>query len=344
MRVGFGVSIAAHAAALAFGLIAFPEARPFAVDDIEALPVDLVELSDRTDLKRGDKKAEKKPDEAPQPKPNVKAEQPSPKAAEKPAEKPVEAAREPAPKPVRDVAKQPKPEPPKPEAVAERPKPAPPAAPPRPQQLAALPEAAEPAPVEEPKPEVPETAPTPRQRPKPPAPPAAAKPEPAKPKPPETQRAATSPEPPTPAKPQFNPDDIAALLDKQQPAGGGDPMPLAEPQTLGSIEGRDEAAMTQSELEALKARLYQCWNPPVGVREAANLVVTIRISLLQDGSLAGPPQVVEAGYDPLSQVAAESAMRAVAQCSPFGDILSPETYAVWRELDFVFDPREMLGG
>jgi hypothetical protein len=143
---------------------------------------------------------------------------------------------------------------------------------------------------------------------------------------------------------EFNTEDIAALLDKQEPAGGGDPVPSQEPQTLGSIDGRAEAAMTQSEIEALKARLYRCWNPPVGVREAGGLRVTVRISLLQDGSLSAAPEVLEAGFHPLSQIAAESAVRAVAQCAPFGDILRPEKYALWSQIDFVFDPQLMLGG
>jgi hypothetical protein len=102
--------------------------------------------------------------------------------------------------------------------------------------------------------------------------------------------------------------------------------------------------MTQSELAALQARLYQCWSPPVAVREAGALVVTVRILLLPDGSLAGEPQIIDAGFHPLSQIASESAVRAVVQCAPFGDILRPEKYAVWQQIDFVFDPRQMLGG
>jgi hypothetical protein len=147
-------------------------------------------------------------------------------------------------------------------------------------------------------------------------------------------------------KDEFNPDDIAALLNKQEPRGGGDPVPASEPQTIGSIDGRAEAAMTQSEIAALKARLYQCWNPPVAVREAGALVVQVRISLRQDGSLAAPPELtrIEQAADPLAQVAAEAALRAVVQCAPFGDILRPEKYALWRDIEFVFDPREMLGG
>ena len=104
--------------------------------------------------------------------------------------------------------------------------------------------------------------------------------------------------------------------------------------------------ITQSEIEALKARLYQCWNPPVAVREAATLVVQVRITLLPDGSLSGQPTIsgITGVSNPLSQVAAEAAIRAVVQCAPFGDILRPENYALWNQIDFVFDPRQMLGG
>ena len=104
--------------------------------------------------------------------------------------------------------------------------------------------------------------------------------------------------------------------------------------------------MTQSEIAALKARLYRCWNPPVAVREAASLVVKVRISLLPDGVLAGAAAdaIEHATTTRLSQIAAESAVRAVVQCAPFGDILRPEKYALWNEIEFVFDPREMLGG
>ena len=104
--------------------------------------------------------------------------------------------------------------------------------------------------------------------------------------------------------------------------------------------------MTQSEIGALKARLYRCWNPPIAVQEAGGLVVEVRIDLLEDGRLARPPVVkrVEQASDPRAQVAVEAALRAVVQCAPFGDILRPETYTIWNRIDFVFDPREMLGG
>ena len=101
--------------------------------------------------------------------------------------------------------------------------------------------------------------------------------------------------------------------------------------------------MTQSEIEALKARLYQCWNPPRGVREATALRVQVAINLNPDGTLAAPPRVIGGGFEPLAQIAAESAVRAVQICAPY-DILPPEKYHVWRSINFTFDPSQMLGG
>ena len=71
MRVGITVSVLGHLAILGFGFVAFPEAEPFHVVKIEALPVDLVEIADVTDLLAGDKQAELAPPEAPQPKPRI---------------------------------------------------------------------------------------------------------------------------------------------------------------------------------------------------------------------------------------------------------------------------------
>lgn len=314
MRTGLTVSILGHIVILGLGMIAFPDMRSLEAEDVEALPVELVSVDEITDLMAGIASSQALPEEAPQPKPEVEAEAPAPK----PVEEPVEAVE--APPPPEPVPAPPEPEP----EPAPPPEPEPAPAPPEPEQ-------AEPVPAPEPKPRVIVNPNVPRARPEPPKQVAVAKPKPAEPK---------------QQEPEFNADDITALLNKQEPSGGGDPEPAAEPQTIGSIDGAQDAQMTQSEIAALKARLYQCWNPPVAVREAGALVVEVQITLLPDGSLAGPPAVkrVEAASDPVAQVAVEAALRAVVQCAPFGDILRPEKYALWNKIDFVFDPREMLGG
>jgi len=305
-----------HVALLAIGIYGLPHARLQEPDPIEAMPVELVPIDELTELRLGDRKAEpaEKPKERPQPKPTLRAAIEDNKPAEKPAEKPVEAAKEPTPAPLQKVAEEKVPE-----AKTEK-------------QVAAV-TPPQPEPESKPEPAKPVEAlvpaPLPKVRPKPP-------------------KRIEPPKQVATAKPQkkeltFSTDDIAALLNKREPTGGGSPDPAPEPQTFGSIDGAREAAMTQSEIEALKARLYQCWNPPRGVREARNLRVVVKINLNQDGSLAGAPRIVGGGFDPLGQIAAESAVRAVQICAPF-DILPPEKYHVWREIDFTFDPSEMLGG
>ena len=42
----------------------------------------------------------------------------------------------------------------------------------------------------------------------------------------------------------------------------------------------------------------------------------------------------------LGNAAAESALRAVRGCQPFH--LPPESYEGWRDIEWVFDPRQML--
>ena len=335
MRVGLTVSIVGHAAILAFGFIAFPDALPFQTEKIEALPVELVSIAEETDLLEGDEDSQVAPTETPQPKPDIAAETPAPEPAEEPAPEPVEAAVEPTPAPPPpEPAAEPEPVPQPEEEVAALPEPEPEPIPA--EETEPLPEpVAEPAPPA-PSPDIPRVRPDP-----PPTPIVEPEPEPAE---PERDIADLIPE--EEPEEQFDPNEIQALLNKTDPAGGGDPAPSPEPQTIGSIDGGAEAQMTQSEIAALKARLYRCWSPPVAVREAGALIVELRISLLPDGSLSGQPVILQVGLasSPLAQVAVESAIRAVTECAPFGDILRPEKYALWNQIDFVFDPREMLGG
>ena len=316
MRIGMGMSIGLHAAIFVAAAVGLPSSSLMEPDAIEAMPVELVPIDELTDLTLGSKKAEpeKTTKTPPQPLPNKKAEIEQPDPQDKVAKKPVKKAREPAPLPTPKTAEETKPEKrPETKVAAVRPEPTPQPEPPKPK-------------VEKPV-EALAPAPKPKQRPKPP----------------KNIKPKLQAKKPENKDSEFNSDDIAALLNKRDPAGGGSPEPSSDPQTYGSVEGRAQAAMTQSEIAALQARLYQCWNPPTGVREAKGLRVQVAISLNPDGSLAAPPRVISGGFDPLAQIAAESAVRAVQVCAPY-DILPPEKYHVWRSINFTFDPRQMLGG
>ena len=242
-----------------------------------------------------------------------------------------------------------KPEPPEAEPPAPEPQPAvrtPP--PPAEVEVAAIaPEASEPEPGPDPREETPEPAPPPEAKPEvaEPAPAPAAKPTAARPAPAPRQK----PE----RRPKFDPDRIAALLDKsaEEP-----PQPRIEPQEEPvPDEAKDEipdlAARMRSRLDTISSidlirrQFRSCWSFPGGARDPEGLIVTVRIRLKPDGSLSGEPQVVEADRlgEPNFRTAAEAAVRAVHKCAPLQQ-LPPLDYNEWREIKLTFDPRELVGG
>lgn len=101
--------------------------------------------------------------------------------------------------------------------------------------------------------------------------------------------------------------------------------------------------MTFNEIDALRAKISQCWNPPVGGLGAEAIRVKLRLQLRQDGGLSSTPQVVNRMASPFFQAAADAAVRAVMLCQPYNE-LPAQKYAQWRDMILNFDPREMFGG
>jgi outer membrane biosynthesis protein TonB len=231
----------------------------------------------------------------------------------------VEDVKPPAPAPVKDEPPPlPKPTPPEPKPTPPEPAPPPPPSPP-------------PAPEPVPQPEVKADAP-----------------------PPPLQAPASAPQPhlrPARPKPQvakkdqpFDIDKITAMLDKPpaepaQPA----PQPAADDTTatIGSLIGGSDAKMTASELDALRARLSQCWSPPIGWSDPAEVRVVVMIYLNADGTIGGDPQVLQAPGGRYAQAAPESAVRAVRRCAPYN--LPPDKYEAWKQVKVTFDPTDMGG-
>jgi hypothetical protein len=150
--------------------------------------------------------------------------------------------------------------------------------------------------------------------------------------------------PPIPHKPQpkFNPDKIAALLDKRDPTRVAATGATLSAPTLGTALG-NAAHLSQSELDALRSRLMALWNPPVGIQKPEDYIIRIRIRLGRDGRLTAPPVVVTHGAGQLFVTARDSAVRAVFRGQPF-DMLRPEHYDTWKDIEVTFDPRDMFHG
>ena len=143
--------------------------------------------------------------------------------------------------------------------------------------------------------------------------------------------------------PKFDANQVAALLDKRDPrrqvATAETPNAAA---SLGAANGHG-AQLSQSELDALRARLSQCWSPPPGVDVSSDLFVVLHVLFKPDASLASEPAVVESSASALGPALADSAKRALLLCQPF-TMLKPEHYDQWKDIEVKFDPHELLGG
>ena len=304
MRKGLVISLAIHGAILFWAIAVFPTARDLAQPD-QPIAVEVVPVTDKSQVKAGKKDAKKKKAETAQ-KPKPKTKKPAkvakkeepvrPKRVKAPAPKPKpKTAAEPAP---RKVAKKPEP---KPELVRKAKAPSGPAMPSR--KPASAPKFTE------------------ELRPKPKRKVAQAK---------------------KPKKKAFDANKISALLDKR-PDAGPKPQPVSEPTkpAQGLAQGRDQQ-MTLSEIDALRARISQCWSPPVGGLGADAIKVKLRLQLGSDGMLVNQPQVMNRQGSPFFQAAADSAVRAVMLCQPYQ--LPATKFALWKDMILNFDPREMFGG
>jgi colicin import membrane protein len=160
---------------------------------------------------------------------------------------------------------------------------------------------------------------------------------------------------------KFDPNKLASLIDKAPDDGRPKALIDKDPrkkgqqaqgtsktatdfgQEAGAATGTDTvlSAREQDLLKGMiKNQLARCWRLPGGGGAVGIPAVTLRWQLAPDGGLIGDPSVVNAPSDTLGGAAAEAALRAVRLCQPFH--LPPESYAGWKDIEWTFDPRQML--
>jgi outer membrane biosynthesis protein TonB len=150
-------------------------------------------------------------------------------------------------------------------------------------------------------------------------------------------------EKPAPKHPKYNANQIAELLDHRAPQRQmATATALNSRASLGAPNAAPDAQLSQSEIDALRERLRECWSPPAGVNGNMNIYVSLRVLFKPDGSLAQMPTLVAGSPSPLGPALAESGKRALLLCQPF-TMLRPEHYAQWRDITVDFDPRDLAG-
>jgi outer membrane biosynthesis protein TonB len=353
MKTGLTTSVILHAAVLGFGLFSLSAPKAFDVSDVEALPVEIVSI---TQLQQGDKKAtmSEKPAPTPTKKPDVVPD--AQKVGENKVDTDKPATPEPTPKEVKTAAvPKPSPEPaPKP---ADQPKPEPVKQPePKPVPVPATEVTPQPQPKQEVKPDpvaetivaenaeaeavkLPENAPSPEARPQPPKAETAKTPDRKDAEKPAEKQANR----PKSEEKEFNADEVAALLNKEKASGGGAKR-STEQAALGSEKQSNSSKLSQSEMDALRGQIQRCWNPPVGLADASGLKISVKMKLSLAGELEADPDIVAGGGGAgIERIAAEAARRAVIRCAPYN--LPSEKYDGgngWNEVLVNFDPSEMF--
>ena len=143
----------------------------------------------------------------------------------------------------------------------------------------------------------------------------------------------------------FDPNSIAALIDKSKEDLG-----VTNKKTNKITQSQDmsmeNAKLTLSEEDALKAQIFGCWSIPLGLPYDENLLVRIKLKLKPDGTLIKSEILDHMRMNSPGQgfykVLAESALRAIQLCQPLK--VPSSGYERWKILQLNFDPREMLGG
>jgi outer membrane biosynthesis protein TonB len=310
MRRSLTISLLMHAAILAAAFVVLPNPDEFKVEEQESIPIDIVSIED-LGKRQATVKTPEKPVEKPAPKPVevMKKVQPAPEVAPEVKTAAKEASAPPEPKP----------EPKKEEPKKEKPKPQP-----KPEELAELIKKTDVPEPEKPKEEPKKAEVKPEKKPEP--------------KPPEKKH-----EKKLKPKKEFNPDEIAAFLNKTDEKRTAPLKPQTESGTpmqgAFNLSGLDDG-VAATIADAIRQRLAKCWNIPPGAREA-EVNVRIRFQLNPDGSVSGLPQVLNSSPDPLFAATAQSAVSAVMDCQAY-DFLPQDKYNLWQENTVNFNPNQMF--
>jgi len=304
MRAGGFLSLLLHLAILLLILFGLPDL--FKQEEVMApVAVQLATLADIT--------AQPKPKQTP-PTPVVKQETPPPPAPTAPV--PPTPPTPPAPQPAEQIPTPPEPTPPPPEPT-----------PPAPQPVEQTP---------------PQPIPIPDQQPTPP-PPQEAKIE----VPPAPILRPPLPNKPKPPKPAQQAQDFNSLLKnveklKTASTDTQPPQPDAPPQPDSSASALSAPQLTSSELDAVRSQMQGCWYLDPGKKGADEMVVDVRVTLGQDGTVqtANVVDMARMALDGYYRAAAEAAVRAVKKCSPLH--MPAGKYDTWKATTFHFNPGGML--
>ena len=143
----------------------------------------------------------------------------------------------------------------------------------------------------------------------------------------------------------FDPNNIASLIDKSK-IEAAETTKKNDKITQDQDRNIENAILTLSEEDALKAQLFGCWSIPLGLPLSDDMLVRIKLNLNPDGSIDKMEMLDHVKMNTPGKekfrTLADSVRRAVQLCNP---LRVPATgYERWKKMILNFDEREMIGG
>jgi outer membrane biosynthesis protein TonB len=331
MRKAAAISVGLHAALVLATLIVMPAPKPFEVKPVEAIQVDISQITDKTQQMATATEAEPAA-EKPAPKKTkvVKDVPPAPKVADE-VKTVAHEPTAPPPEPEPPKPKPPKPEPPKPEP----PKPQPPKPKPEPTPLDSDPlrqmiaeedqKLADQQKLEEKKKLDEQKKADDKKK-------------------AEAKKVADEKKK-LDAKKKLDKalEEAQAQLNK---IAGESTAPAKPSEKTGSpklaeknAQGNDQQ-VTATLINALTSKVKSCFTVPPSARDA-NISVRIHFVLNQDGSVQGQPEVQSVNSDPVFDATARAAVSAILECQNYE--LPPDQFELWHDNTLDFNPNLLFG-
>ncbi len=341
MKAGVATSFLAHAAVLTWGMVSLAAPTPLEVQDVEALPIDIVPFEELTKSIQGEKKADPAPKPAPKQTVKPPTQRPAVNAGDTDNDQKAEAPKVAKAPPV-EKTEAPTPEPSPKEAEKPKPVPTPKLAPePKPKTDIALltKQSVEPrpdTPVEETFEKLPEKVAAPKSRPEKPKPEAA-----------ETNKRKEEKEvakaTPKKAETKKKTETTKKATVNKSKANAGGAKRSKDKTALGTKKSNNATKLAQSEIDALRGRLEGCWSVGdlTGHPDADKMRAKVTFNLTRAGDIDGRVKVKVSGTDRSTRsVLAVRVRAAVSDCAPYK--LPLEKYETWSEVVVNFSLQDML--
>lgn len=104
-----------------------------------------------------------------------------------------------------------------------------------------------------------------------------------------------------------------------------------------------DAAFVNEIMAKIQSQVSKCWSIPIGAKSVEDIKVEISISLDRKGGVLKAGVIDNARYssDLTYRVVADSAVRAVKECSPIQG-LPEDKHSYWQDIEFTFSPKDAL--